>query len=873
MFSKFIKRNRAVAEASPEPQPEIAAGTTWENRLQKAMGNDTELLALAIEAPSIDYKLSCVQALSGEDGLRQAEREFRKRERRVHSLAKQRFETLVKQRETRASASELIQSAAALLEVSIIPANRLVELKRAWESLDPSLIEDEYKSRFAKLQAVLTELMRERGEHKRAVQAWSTAARQTLAELSSACSGVVIASTGSQELVAMLATAGENAQATLAAMPATTPSPMPEDSIAMELGAAIRTGLQNLALIETRLVVLGELNPSQATQHADINGEKSSLSAVIERWKELSSLADKRIENALNSRFDECLRLLDEARGKLQKQSSLIVREKSKAEMQERIQALITAANAMETALAAGNLTEAGKQFAILQMASGKDSAGAALQTRIGALQSEFSRLKGWQHWGGGRVRDDLVLEAEALATAMVMPERSNQAKMPIKELANHIEQLRVRWKELDRLGGATSKSLWQRFDGALKTAYLPVAAHLAQLNEARQENLSARKNLLTTLDAMSITAEGGKAPDWKVMERALTHFQAEWRKLGPLEYTVPHKSQPALLDHMKASVARLEGPLKEMQINAQVEREQLIARAKALSQDTQGKDIVGKLRELQAEWQSHARLQPLPRKIENLLWLEFKSVTDAIMSQRKAALSARDAEFNANQTIREALVARLENLHQDTPPADIKRDLASVDNEWRKAGEAPGNQVARLDSRYRAAREKAHEYLEGSARRSWQLNCDTLLAKLALCEELESATPADIEARWNNLPALPALWEQVLQVRYNSHGSNQGGSNPVNSGETLDELLLQLELSLEITSPEAFRKARQTLKLLAMKNAIERRGTATSFSIDIEQTTAAALAYTNLSPDQRSRLQSIIAALRRLAPLSLKTS
>ena len=42
------------------------------------------------------------------------------------------------------------------------------------------------------------------------------------------------------------------------------------------------------------------------------------------------------------------------------------------------------------------------------------------------------------------------------------------------------VNSLRERWKELDKLGGATSRTLWQRFDAALKTAYLPVVAHLA---------------------------------------------------------------------------------------------------------------------------------------------------------------------------------------------------------------------------------------------------------------------------------------------------------------------------------------------------------------------------------------------------------
>ena len=875
MFSKFIKRNKIVAEANPTSLHVIAAEDRWESRLQAAIGNDSELLALAIDAPSVDYKLTCVRALASEEGLKLAEREFRKHDRRVHSLAKERYESLVKQRETRAKAADLIQAATALVEAPVIPANRLAELNQAWELLDAVLIEDEHKFRFAKLQADLTERMRESVERKRDAGHWSTAAQNTLEELSSACTAVAAAGTEQPELAALLASASEKARSALLSIPATSPSPVPRIA---ELAAAIQSTLQNSALIEGRLAILCELQASQVLRHDTLSDEKSSpppaaiATAAIERWQQLPSISDKNIENALQARFEEYLRLLNESVRKVQKQNSVIAKEKNQAAQQARTQELAIAADAMEAALAAGHLAEAENQLAILQTVSGKGGTSPAMQKRIGALQSEFTRLKGWQHWGGGRARDDLVLEAEALATSTVVAEGSQPVKLPFKQLENSIDQLRTRWKELDRLGGATSKSLWQRFDGALKTAYLPVAAHLAQLNEARQENLIARKNLLIGLDALDITFDEQKGPDWKKIERSLTHFQTEWRKLGPVEHTVPHKSRPALLEHMKASVGRLEDPLKEMQVRAQSERKQLIDRAKALSQDTQGRDMLVKLRGLQSQWQSHAKSQPLPRKTENLLWAEFKAATDAIMSRREAEFSARDAELKTNQTMREALIAQLEELHEDTPTPYIKQVLASVDAEWRKVGEAPRNQADKLESRYRAAREQAHKNAAGSVQRSWQLTCDALLVKLALCEELESAPlSTDIQARWEKLPALPARWESALQMRYESDRINPNGGDPGNSAEPFDQLLLRIESSLEIPSPAAFQMDRQTLKLQELKNAMEGRRSITPASSDVEKMTTAALGYTHLSPDQRSRLQAIIAALRSLGPGSIQ--
>ena len=864
MFSKIFKKSILPEDNVQVTQPVIPAGPTWESRLQSALGNDAELLALAIDAQLIDHKLSAVQALSSEEGLRTAEREFRKHDRRVHGLAKQRYETLVKQRETRANAANLIQASVALKEAPMIPANRLVELNQAWALLDSAHIEDEQKSKFSHLQADLAETMRKTGEHKRAVSRWSTEAKQTLAELNSVCAGLTVAGTLPQELASVLAAAGEKARTLLSDMPSANSPVLPEESTLAELGTAIQSALQDSTLMESKLIILGELHACQAAmQTADDTSNPppaAIMAAASERWQSLPPLANTSINSALNIRFDEYLYVQDDARKKLRKQNSIVAKEKNQAELKTRVQKWTAVADAAESSLAEGHLAEAGKQLATLQTASDKGETNAALQARISKLQAEFSRLKGWQQWGGGRVRDDLVAEAETLAASTVAEEGARPLKLPLKQLEKNIEQLRARWKELDRLGGATSKTLWQRFDSALKTAYLPVAAHLAQLKEARLENLTARRNLLTALDAVDVTADHQVMPDWKMIGHALAHFLTEWRKLGPLEHTVPHKSQAALLDHMKASVERLEIPLKVAQSSAQSEREQLITRTKALAQEAQSREAMVKLRELQSQWQTHAKALPLPRKIENQLWAEFKAASDALMSLREEAFTARDAEFKANQTVREALVMQLEALHQDTPQADIKRILASVDTEWRKAGEPPRNQAAKLESKYQAARKQAQEHAAGSARRIRQLMCDTLRTKLALCEELESATQgADIQTRWEALPDLPPRWEQVLQERFQAAGKGQVQTYRV---QPLNHVLLQLESLLAIPTPEAFTQDRRALKLHAMKNAMEGRKSENSSPADIEKMIALALSYTNLDSIQKNRLVSIIAAL-----------
>jgi hypothetical protein len=421
------------------------------------------------------------------------------------------------------------------------------------------------------------------------------------------------------------------------------------------------------------------------------------------------------------------------------------------------------------------------------------------------------------------------------------------------------------------------------------------VAAHLAKLKAVRQENLGARKKLLDELDAVKladanaevnaevnaeINAEASSdtstvtaaaavakpAPNCRALARALEHFQTEWRKCGPIEHTVPHKAQASLEARMKASIARLEAPLSEARGAAQLDREKLVVRAKALAADIKNREVITKVRQLQTEWQAQAKALPLMRQVENALWKEFKTATDAVFTQRDAMHASRYAEFKANQALREAIIARLTALNADTVATEIKRTVSEADTEWRICGDAPRAEAAKLEAQFRAARDAAQQFLAGSAKRGWHNVCDTLVAKLALCVEAETAKTDDVAARWALQPALPTVWEKALHARFEIAQSGAETELDDADDEESEELaaqLLQLESALEIQSRPAFQAARRELKLRAMKAAIEGRQSATISNADIERCFAEVIGYSNLDAVSDERMAVLIAALR----------
>ena len=833
MFKKLFNKADAESAAAQASPTELAAQARqeWDGRLQLARGDDDALLALAIEAPVIDLKIAAVMALGSEAALKLAEREFRSHDRRVHREAKQRYQAAVTQRETRQRADELIAEATALAGDATIPVNRLVELDHAWKALDLALIDAPQSSCFAELRARLGDRVREVTERKRALDRWSTEAKAALTQWHSTATqvaGVKVAASPIADLLAALAAVSATLNTMLEARPNGPTSPA--DGRAVDaLAAAIASALRERPQLEEQL--------TQA-----VEAERKREEHLLLRKQ------DKAAQTELSAR-----------------------QEHAQARVKAQTQALVHHVEAAEEALADGHLADTLKHLPTLQAALDAGGLGKALHDRIERLHAEIVRLKGWQRWGGGRVREDLVEEAETLARSVAAAEGGGDKKLPVAQLEKYIDQLRERWKELDRLGGATGKPLWQRFDDALKTAHRPVAEHKLQLKAARLSNLAVREELLDGLDRVRIEADAnGVAPDWKNAAQALQQFQNDWRKLGPLQHTIPHKKVAAVEQRMQTAVARITKALDGVRDTAKTEREALVARAKALAEQATGRDLMPRLRELQAQWQQHARSLPLPRKLENALWAEFKAATDAVMSQREAAFSAQRAGFEANHAAREALIARLAALSEESPAAEIKRTLAAVDGEWRGAGEMAKDQAARLNARYHAARDAAQRLLAGTARRSWSQTCDSLLAKLALCDELEAdagAVSAELESRWAALPPLPPRWEKSLNARVSQ-------CQPAGSvqGKAIDGLLLQLESALDIPSPPSAEAERRHLKLLAVKHALETRPIDRAAPPDLEHNCAALFGQRHFSAAQKERLVAIVNAMRRSGGPAAKT-
>ena len=886
MFENIFKKDIMPAPAPGGAPLQTGAHTApgisgeelqnWRDKILAAKSDDAALLRLAHQAPTVELKLAALQALTHEDSFKQAMREFRDQDKRLHRAARSRWQAASGKRIAITDAQALIASARALLGQESVPANRIVELDRAWAALNAGLLDAALPVEFAALREQLGTKVRARGEGEQAIARWLVAADDAIERLSASLGGAAQGDTppaGSATLAAgLLELLGS--------------VPDPGDARCIGKTDAANRTLALAASVVQRAEFLQSLPVSGA---ADEAGEKLK----IEQWRGVPEVAEADLQAVLARRFADWRNAGAGERQREHDARRAHERELGAEQKNLRLSAIQRDVEAAEAAHAAGRLTDLTRLMTVIDRALKPGPVNAMLTRRIEALRQEQMRLRDWQRWGGKQGREQLVAEAQALAAGAT-------GKIAVKAHAEAIDKLRERWKELDKLGGATNQKLWFAFDGALKAAYAPIAAHLDKLKAARSENLAARNQIVDALveaAAKFFPAEQagairvpGATPDWRAIARTLDDAQTAWRKLGPVEHTVPRKAQQgdnAVTTRYAQATQALEAPLKAAWREAVQQREQLIDAAKNLvGPGATARDVLDKMRALQSQWQAHAKAVTLPRRDDSRLWTAFKTATDAIFAARDAARAAKETEFSAKIKAREEIIERLVALRSANTAPEIKRAMAEADTAWRAAAEVPRPYAAKLDARYHAARDAARKRVGDLAVHASQARFDALIAKMALCHEREVAAVSgceiaaeqatDLEARWNAIENLPDAWKAKLEARFRGDsasrldpqpGSQSGVPADVKSGNQsgvgLPDILLNLEVACGIESPDEFLAARQHLKLLALKNAMEGRQAAAATPADIERWLLDAAATPRPDEVSRERLAKIIAAVR----------
>ncbi len=749
MFESLLRRETKVnqSDVASDARVEKQASDESEKRAalfeaDKVAEDEVAAVEFILRCGFADARLRAAEHIHARPFLEQVLGSMRKVDRRVAKLMQTRLDAIAKRELIAKHAEDYLGVAQnLLLEMPLMP-NRVAEIDRAWRSIGE--VSETHQSRFDVFRAE----MERRLTAQMALQRSAIDMLEKLRRLNQ--------TRDAQSVEQRMAALEEIAQAWSSYLQAPEFSSLPKNLVAdfhreylhQKSTLSVSQQREAIPLAQETLLVSWETKEIGAL---DVNEMKQV-------WAKLPLPADDE-KPVLQQRFDA---LLDRVASRTAKKQP---EKRSAVQTAEPSAVFEDALQAMEQAIQGGRLHTASEKDALLrQLERQSPRPNPSQLMRLSHARGDLKRLEGWARWSGNVSREELIKFVE---------EFSSQG-IPVSELAKAVSGARERWKALDVQSGAASKGVWERFDAACTTAYAPVAAHLKNQAQVRQQNKEKAEALIADIqqfvESSGLTRKDDPdaSLDWKRIASFYQGMTQSWQRIGHMD-----RKDKKRLDAAFDAARQLLGQPLDLQWAAAIsKRESLIAEAETIA--TTDRKAMDKVRAIRQRWQECAKAMPLEYKAEQALWKRFRSACDAVFSQRKATMVAVDVERKKNAERKDALCAMLEAAKQESEAA-IREVLRETEIAWKKIGPVLRAKEQQIDARYRKAMGVLQGRLKTIADAAKQAQRHAQMEKLALCRAVETAlvNGAELDAswqdRWQKMHSLNDARDNLLRKRFDA--------------------------------------------------------------------------------------------------------
>ncbi|WP_459970537.1 DUF349 domain-containing protein [Mycobacterium sp. MUNTM1] len=295
-----------------------------------------------------------------------------------------------------------------------------------------------------------------------------------------------------------------------------------------------------------------------------------------------------------------------------------------------------------------------------------------------------------------GRRFDDLATEVT------LMEERLASGSGDARKIKAHAAELAETLPTAAVLGDV--EALAGRLATIAEHAEAAVAAERSRREEHRATQ-TARKEALAA-EAEELAAN---STQWKAAGDRFRAILDEWKTISGVDRKVDDALWRRYSAAREAFNRRRGSHFAELdreRSGIRQAKERLCERAEALSDSTDWTATSAEFRKLLTEWKAAGRAT---REVDDALWRRFKAAQDVFFTARNAVTAEKDAEFRANATAKEALLAEAEKLDTSNHEA-ARAALRTITDKWDAIGKVPRERSAELERRLRAVEKKVRD-------------------------------------------------------------------------------------------------------------------------------------------------------------------
>lgn len=347
-----------------------------------------------------------------------------------------------------------------------------------------------------------------------------------------------------------------------------------------------------------------------------------------------------------------------------------------------------------------------------------------ALVDRFYDNQSIYFELKELDRKKNLIAKTELIKKAEKLATLNSLPQA-------IKEL----NELHHEFKHIGPVPKEQKESIWQLFKNASDVIYTRKDEFIKKQQEELRANLDKKLKIIEDILPFA-DFKTDRIKEWNQKTTEILYLQKQWEQTGQAPRNKAKEINRKFWAAFKSFFSAKSNFFKKLDAERNTnlkQKQDLLAKANELKDNEDWEKTSVELMSLQQEWK---KVGPIPEKVREKIFQEFKSACDHFFDRKRSKNNKEEVEQKENLKLKEAICNTLETTDKE---AASREKLYELQAQFASIGFVPRNAMQKIRSRYTQAVEKYAAKIDGMTE-----NEKTKLSFQAEFNDLKTNTTTD---------------------------------------------------------------------------------------------------------------------------------
>lgn len=242
----------------------------------------------------------------------------------------------------------------------------------------------------------------------------------------------------------------------------------------------------------------------------------------------------------------------------------------------------------------------------------------------------------------------------------------------------------------------------------------------------------------------------------WNELSRKITELKRRWKRISYWESAYEVK----MAEEFDAVLDVFYAKRNEIYQNSQVLKQELISKAKELSESTNFNKATDEMNELMRQWKAAGNAG----KEEDALWESFNTARQTFFDRKRKFIQERQDQFANAHKIKEELIVEAGKYIDSTDWQKTSEALRDLMNQWKAAGSAGRDHEEDLWSRFNETCQKFYSRREEHYKELHEVQNGNYAAKKELLEQAKSILDLKAFTKENTakMKELGAEWKKI---------------------------------------------------------------------------------------------------------------